>query len=71
MVIIGQNKRISIHTPIKGVTHYALLPYWWTVPISIHTPIKGVTIMLDAEDYSILISIHTPIKGVTSPGLLL
>ena len=56
--------RISIHTPIKGVTGSSHQRKY-DGPISIHTPIKGVT-SLSAYNYSVTeISIHTPIKGVT------
>ncbi len=58
--------RISIHTPVKGVT-LRIVPgagdYW---VISIHTPVKGVTLMYQFRRYRRDISIHTPVKGVTS-----
>ena len=56
--------RISIHTPIQGVTQMAfrlVLGYH----ISIHTPIQGVTKRCVFVHNLAFISIHTPIQGVT------
>ena len=56
--------RISIHTPVKGVT----LRHIWlrgAQGISIHTPVKGVTLLDALRALFSRISIHTPVKGVT------
>ena len=55
---------ISIHTPVKGVTHARHLCRPHRV-ISIHTPVKGVTAGDGEGDRAGGISIHTPVKGVT------
>ena len=55
---------ISIHTPTKGVTDFAL-DGLEELKISIHTPTKGVTLILCPNWTHDQISIHTPTKGVT------
>ena len=61
-------KKISIHTPVKGVTRRCLWCRPRTSPISIHTPVKGVTGLTDGDSGAPDISIHTPVKGVTLQG---
>ena len=56
--------RVSIHTPIQGVT----LGVYLKIPptkVSIHTPIQGVTPKRQQQQQLIRVSIHTPIQGVT------
>ena len=56
--------RVSIHTPIQGVTvGLALVIHCF--PVSIHTPIQGVTPQRYFYSGVQKVSIHTPIQGVT------
>ena len=56
--------RVSIHTPVKGVT---VLPLGTdnSEHVSIHTPVKGVTRAAALRLTKEAVSIHTPVKGVT------
>ena len=65
--MVGQwpPSKISIHTPVKGVTQTLDIEITDDELISIHTPVKGVTIINREKDALIRISIHTPVKGVT------
>ena len=56
--------RVSIHTPMKGVT-VSTPTYLDLIKVSIHTPMKGVTTVLSRADSLQIVSIHTPMKGVT------
>ena len=61
------NKKVSIHTPTKGVTKEH--GEWWLPDaVSIHTPTKGVTHYQQTSGQKINVSIHTPTKGVTGIG---
>ena len=61
-ILVGQ--RVSIHTPIQGVTPLSTKIYDKTL-VSIHTPIQGVTTSILLCTTVFLVSIHTPIQGVT------
>jgi len=58
------SRKISIHTPARGVTHRVTV---WTIrlKISIHTPARGVTFAVSLNGVRQIISIHTPARGVT------
>ena len=57
-------KKISIHTPARGVTQ-ARRQARKQAQISIHTPARGVTITNLQNSVTEYISIHTPARGVT------
>ncbi len=62
--------RVSIHTPIQGVTWVTGLPADM-IDVSIHSPIQGVTGSFSTSSTANLVSIHTPIQGVTKPHFFL
>ena len=65
-----QTEKVSIHTPIQGVTLYFFLECCYFA-VSIHTPIQGVTCSVSLLWGASWVSIHTPIQGVTYRGCLL
>ena len=58
-------QRISIPTPVKGVTFPRSVPSSNFQQISIPTPVKGVTAEASKISGKKFISIPTPVKGVT------
>ena len=63
-LLFGIAQKVSIHTPIQGVTWVTGLPADM-IDVSIHTPIQGVTLPFGTFAMVSSVSIHTPIQGVT------
>ena len=64
----GKGRKVSIHTPIQGVTVQRLASFVASI-VSIHTPIQGVTYLVNLCGNFFQVSIHTPIQGVTLNGV--
>ena len=57
--------RVSIHTPVWGVTCGLVECLGRFGRVSIHTPVWGVTDVPNWDEEASEVSIHTPVWGVT------
>ena len=55
---ITVKRRVSIHTPTKGVTEYIIFKVFW-LRVSIHTPTKGVTWLVRPSKSEVCFNPHT------------